>query len=94
MARDAAERRVDQKPDARRLSGLDTLKQALLSYQRRMIAAIRAALEVAGVKFIAEAWGGAGTRFVRTEPAAEQPDRPDFAITIGAALDRLKPDDA
>ncbi|MFZ6761301.1 hypothetical protein [Pseudoroseomonas sp. WGS1072] len=57
------------------------------------LSAIRAALEAAGIEFIPENGGGAGVRLVRATPAEDPSGRPDFASTIGTALDRLKPDD-
>ena len=55
----------------------------------RTVAAIRNALEAAGVEFIAENGGGAGVRLRKPSSLDEAVAPPPFAETIAVALDAL-----
>ncbi|MBL6081851.1 helix-turn-helix transcriptional regulator [Belnapia sp. T18] len=57
--------------------------------QRRTLDAIRAALEAAGVDFIAENGGGAGVRLRRSSSPADATAPAAFAETTVTALDAL-----
>lgn len=55
----------------------------------RTLAAIRQALEAAGVEFIAENGGGAGVRLRQPSQPGSQKAHPGFAATMGNALDAM-----
>ena len=57
--------------------------------RRGTLSAIRTALEVAGVEFIAENGGGAGVRLRKPPSATDTAAPPAFAETISVALDAL-----
>lgn len=64
----------------------DFEREARTPYDRTL-AAIRAALEAAGVEFIPENGGGPGVRLREATSLSGTTPPPSFSATIGAALD-------